>query len=77
MSEKRRPGHVSPAPGLRPRCPLCEARKGSRPCPRYEATVCRADCLRVRSTSLCPRGCRYLADLVASEYAPKDDIIYR
>ena len=77
MAKKERPGHTSPAKGVRPRCPLCESRKGSRPCPRYASTVCRADCLRVRSVSLCPNDCPHLADLVEGAYAPEDDTIYR
>ena len=77
MADRKRPGHTSPAPGMRPRCPLCASRKGSRPCPRYESTICRADCLKVRSVSLCPRDCKYLDDLVRKAHAPDDDTIYR
>jgi hypothetical protein len=31
----------------------------------------------VRSLSLCPRDCPFLADLVESAHAPDDDTIYR
>lgn len=77
IAKRKRPGHTAPGPGLRPRCPLCNARKGSRPCPRYDSTICRADCLRVRSPALCPHDCPYLKDLVEKAYAPREDSIYR
>ena len=77
MAQPKRPGHTKQGPGLRPTCPLCTKRKGSRPCPRYESTICRADCLRVRSLSLCPRDCPFLADLVEGAHAPDEDTIYR
>lgn len=77
MAKEARPGHTAPAPGMRPRCPLCRSRKGSRPCPRYVSTICQADCRRVRSLSLCPKDCRYLGDLLKRAHAPSDDTIYR